>query len=192
VGATRITPRPGAVGRVIFRHVQREAAAAARFIGMVRDAGVRLRRRRETRQQAGVVAQGGIDEEFRDRRQARGERIQCFLGARRMTQRAKRRNQLAIAMLHRAQSLEGGKRRIARSGQCRLDVGELPGPVHKTRPDGPQRLVGHAGRRHHRLEIRRIEMAGDEAKRFKRLQQRRQYGHDVVHHRLAHRALALG
>jgi hypothetical protein len=32
-------------------------------------------------------------------------------------------------------------------------------------------------------------MASDETERFKRLQQERQHGHDVVHHGLAHRAL---
>jgi hypothetical protein len=30
-------------------------------------------------------------------------------------------------------------------------------------------------------------MTGDEAERFQRLQERRQHGHDVVHHGLAHR-----
>jgi hypothetical protein len=34
-------------------------------------------------------------------------------------------------------------------------------------------------------------MARDEGKRVKRLQQRRQHGHDVVHHGLAHGALPL-
>ena len=32
-------------------------------------------------------------------------------------------------------------------------------------------------------------MARDEAERFQRLQQRRQHGHDVVHHGLAHRVV---
>jgi len=38
------------------------------------------------------------------------------------------------------------------------------------------------------VEIRRIEMTRNEAERFQRLQQRRQHGHDVVNHSLAHRS----
>ena len=49
--------RPGAVGRVIFRHVEREAAAAAGLVVVVKDAGVFMCRLRQPRQQAGVVAQ---------------------------------------------------------------------------------------------------------------------------------------
>jgi hypothetical protein len=34
-------------------------------------------------------------------------------------------------------------------------------------------------------------MAGDEAERFQRLQQRRQHGHDIINHGLAHRGRSI-
>ena len=64
--------RPGAVGRVIFRHVEREAAAAAGLVVVVMNAGVVWCRLRQPRQQAGVVAQWPDRE--RSRRPAAGSR----------------------------------------------------------------------------------------------------------------------
>ena len=62
------------------------------------------------------------------------------------------------------------------------------GQSGQARKDRLQRLIRRAGGFHHAAEIRRIEMARDEAECFERLQQWRQHGHDVVHHGLAHRA----
>ena len=63
---------------------------------------------------------------------------------------------------------------------------ELLGPISQPRTDGLQRLVRLACGFHDRIEIRRVQVACDEAERFERLQQWRQHGHDVVHHGLAH------
>ncbi len=183
--------RPGAVGRVIFRHIEREAAAAAGFVVVVNDTGVVVGGLREPRQQSGVFAQGRIDEELAHRRQCRGQRIQRLLRAGCMAQRAKHGDQVAIAMLYRAQSLERGDRRIACGRKRRAQMCEFLRPIGQPRTDSLQRLIRRAGGFHDLIERRRVQMARDEAERFERLQQGRQHGHDVVHHGLAHRALPL-
>lgn len=80
---------------------------------VVKDAGVFVGRPGEARQQIGLFPQGGIDEEAADRRQFGGKRIQRLLRARRVTQRAKHRDQIAVAMLYRAQAVERRERASA-------------------------------------------------------------------------------
>ena len=181
--------RPGAIGRVVFRHIEREAAAAAGLVVVVDDAGVFRGRGGEPRREIGILAQRRIEKEVAHRRQFRGQRIQRLLRAGAVAQCAKHRHQVPIAVLDRAQALERRQRRIAcRLERC-LQVAEFSGPAGQPRPHRAQRLVGQAGGFHDRAKIRRVEVAGDEAERFQRLQQRRQHGHDVVHHGLAHRVL---
>ena len=105
--------RPGALGRVIFRHVQREAAAAAGFVVVVKDSRIGVGGFCEARRQISIFAQYGIGEETADRRQFCGEGIQRLLRARGVTQRAKHRNEVTLALLYRAQSLECRQSRIA-------------------------------------------------------------------------------
>ncbi len=107
--------RPGPVGCVIFGHVEREAASAARLVVVVENAAVLGGRSLEPGFQCCIVAQRGVDKEIADRRKFRRERIERLLRARRVTQRAKHRDQIAIAMLHLTQAGECRKRRIARS-----------------------------------------------------------------------------
>jgi hypothetical protein len=154
---------------------------------VVNDPGFFVSRLCKPRQQIGVFPQGGIDEEAGDRRQFCGKGIQRLLRARGVTQRAKHRKQVTVAVLYRAQSLEGRKHLVACGFERGLYACEFFGPISQPWTDGLQRLIRRAGGYHDRLEIRRIEMPRDETKRFERLQQRRQHGHDVVHHGLAHR-----
>ena len=179
--------RPCAVGRVIFRHVEREAAAAAGLVLIVEDAGVFVGRRRQPRREIGVSLQRGIDEELVHRRQPCRQRIEGFLRAWGIAQRAKQADEIALAALHDAQGLECSEHCIACRFQRRLDVSEIRRPLLKPRPNGAQGRVRLACRVHHAVEIRRVQVARDEAERFERLQQRRQHGHDVVHHGLTHR-----
>jgi hypothetical protein len=65
---------------------------------------------------------------------------------------------------------------------------ELVRPISQPRTDGLQRLIRRAGGFHDSIELRRVQMTGDETEGFERLQQGRQHRHDVVHHGLAHRA----
>ena len=60
--------RPLAVGRVIFRYVNREAAAAARFVMYVNDPGVLICALCEPRRYAGILAQVGMNKETTHRR----------------------------------------------------------------------------------------------------------------------------
>ena len=64
----------------------------------------------------------------------------------------------------------------------------LTNRMRNSRQLRPQHLIRRPGGVHDPPEIRRVEMARDKAERFQRLQQRRQHGHDVVHHGLTHRA----
>jgi hypothetical protein len=93
--------------------------------------------------------------------------------------------------LHDTQRFECHKRRVARRLQRGLDAGELLGPLFEPRPAGAQGFIRLSNGLHHAVEIRRIEVARDEAQGFQRLKQRRQHSHDVVHHGLAHRTLSL-
>ena len=92
-------------------------------------------------------------------------------------------------MLHRAQSLERRERGIAGGLKGVLDIGEFIWPIGEPYQDILQRLIRRPRGLHHATEVRRVEMARDKAERFKRLQQGRQHGHDVVHHGLAHGSL---
>ena len=121
------------------------------------------------------------------RRQSRRQRIERLLGARRVAQAAKQAGELAMAALHDTQGFECGKRRVARRLQRGLDRGERLGPLLEPRPHDAQGFIRLSDGLHHAVEIRRIEVARDEAEGFQRLQQRRQHGHDVVHHSLTHR-----
>ena len=96
-----------------------------------------------------------------------------------------------MAALHDTQGFECGKRRVARRLQRGLDRGERLGPLLEPRPLGAQGFIRLSDGLHHAVEIRGIEVARNEAERFQRLQQRRQHGHDVVHHGLTHRTLSL-
>ena len=178
---------PRTIRRIIFRHVKRETAAAARLVAVVKKAGVFVGGGGQTRLQLGVVAQGWIEEELADRRQLCGQRIERLLRPRRVAQRAKHADEVAVAVLDRAQALIRGQRRVAGGIERGLDAGELLRPIRQPGTNGAQCLIRCTGGLHHRLEIRRIEMAPDKAERFERLQQRRQHGHDVVHHGLTHR-----
>ena len=89
--------------RVIFGHVEREAAAAAGLVVIVGDAGVVAGRCRQPRQQIGVLAQVGLDKEAAHRRQLGRQRIECFQRTRDVTQRAKHAEEIAFAVLNRTQ-----------------------------------------------------------------------------------------
>ena len=93
---------------------------------------------------------------------------------------------LAVDAFDRAQSREGPERRVAGGFERALDVGEWLGPAGEPRTNGLQGPIRLACGLHDRREFRRVQMAGDESKRLERLQQRRQHGHDVVDHGLAH------
>src|SRR5436190_4333653 len=60
--------RPFSIGGVIFRHVNGEAAAAARFVMLVNDPGVLICTLREPRLYAGILAQVGMNKETTHRR----------------------------------------------------------------------------------------------------------------------------
>src|SRR5438477_144895 len=94
--------RPGAVGGVVFRHIEREAAATAGLVVVVHDSGVAGRRLREPRQQIGILARSGIEEETGYRRKSCRQGIERLLRPRRITQRAKHRDQIAVALLYGA------------------------------------------------------------------------------------------
>ena len=126
--------RKRAVGRVIFRHVDREAAAAAGLVLLVKDAGVGVGRRRQPCCEIGVVAEQGIDEEIAYRRQFRRQRIQRLLRARGVTQCLEHAEEIAIATLHEAQAFECGERCIARRFKRVLDFGEFRRPLFEPRP----------------------------------------------------------
>ena len=79
-----------------------------------------------------------------------------------MPQRAKHRNQVAIAVLDRAQSRERSKCGVARVLQRRAQMRECLRPVSQPGPDRLQGVVRPARGLHDGIEIRWIEMAGDE------------------------------
>ena len=91
--------RPTALGGIIFGHIEREAAAAAGVVVVVKYPAGLGRGLVEAGVQRGVVTQGGIDEELVHRRQTGRERIERLLRARQMTQRAKHRDKVALALL---------------------------------------------------------------------------------------------
>jgi hypothetical protein len=97
-----------------------------------------------------------------------------------------------VALLYRAQSGESRQCGIARGLQRSAQMRKFLGPLVEPRTDRGQCLIRRARGFHDGPEIRRVEMARDETERFKRLQQRRQRGHDVIHHGLAHRKLPDG
>src|SRR3954468_5907063 len=132
--------------------------------------------------------QRGVDKKLVHRRQSCRQRIERFLRARGVTQRTKQADEIAMAVLYDAQGFERGECRIARRFERRPDVSEIRRPLLQPRPNGAQGCVRLACRYHHAVEIRRIQVARDEAERFERLQQWRQDRHDVVHHSLTHRA----
>jgi len=84
--------------------------------------------------------------------------------------------------MHRTQAVERSQRRVARGFERGPDASKFLGPAGHALTHRLQRLIRRAGGLHYAVEIRRIEMARHEGERFQRLQQRRQHGHDVVHH----------
>src|SRR6185437_9748424 len=73
--------RPGPLGAVVFRHVEREAAARAGLVVEMADARLIARRRLgEAGQPRRVVAMLRLQEVAADRRQARRERVERLLG----------------------------------------------------------------------------------------------------------------
>ena len=182
--------RPATVRPIVLRHINRIAAAAAGLVVDVHDAGIFLRRLRQFFCKRCIFAQGWFGEELAHRRQLFDQGIERFLRPRRVAQRAEHRDEIAMAVLHRAQAVEGGERRVAGRIERRADVGKFFRPIRHSRAHRLQRLVRLACGLHHAAELRWVKVAGNEAERFQRLQQRRQHGHDVVHHGLAHRRLS--
>jgi hypothetical protein len=152
------------------------------------DAAVFGGRPGEARQHLRIRTQGRIEEELVDRRKFRRQRIERLLGPRRMAQGAERGCQIAIAVLDRAQTREGGKRGIARRFQRGADGCEALRPVGEPCARGLQGVFRRADCGHQTVEIGRVQVTCNEGERLKRCQQRRQQGHDIVDHGLAHRA----
>ena len=155
--------RPRTIRRIIFRHIERKTAAAAGFVVVVDDAGVFGGWRREPLQQGGIFAQRSLEEELAHRRQFCDQRIERFLRARRIAQRLEHRDDIAMAIMHHAQAAECGERRVACGFQRGPDAGKFLRPVGEPPAHRLQRLIRRAGGLHHAVEIRRMQMARDEA-----------------------------
>ena len=178
--------RPGSVGGVVFRHIERKAAAVAGLVVVMDDPTGFARLLRQAGEQIGVVANILVDEEAVDRWQFCPKRIKSLLRAGEITQRAKHRDQVAIAKLHGAQTVERRKHIIACTLQPSLNVCELLRPAGQPGTRYFQGFIRLTRGFHDLIEIGRIQMSRDEAERFKRLQQRRQHGNDIIQNGLAH------
>ncbi len=106
-----------------------------------------------------------------------------------MAQCAEDRNEIAVAALDFADAGKGGERLVAGSVKPLAQAGELLRPFADRHARRLQRFVRCADCVHHGGESWRVQMPLEEAERFQRIKQRRQHGHDVVHHGLGHRLL---
>ena len=130
-------------------------------------------------QQLRIVAPRRIEEERADRGQHAGERIEGFQRAREVAQRPEHGEQPVVLVGSRAQTLECRERGIAGRGEGPAHLGERIRPMLHLRTRGAQRIIRRAGRMHHGLEIRRVQVAGDERERLEAAEQWPQQGDEV-------------
>jgi hypothetical protein len=140
------------------------------------DAHIRpVRRLGKARHQIRVIPGRRLEEEAADRRQHAGQGIEGLQPARQMAQGPEH----AAEVRRGPKVLKARQRRIAGRRQAGSVLGQGLRPRIQAPANPAKGVVRRPDAFHHRPELRRVQVAGDQGQRIQRSQERRQEIHDV-------------